>query len=340
MKSFASDNFSGAHPEVLNALVKANHEHEKSYGADAYTQRAEAIIRKLLKDDAAVFFVFNGTAANVLSLKALVPCFGAVICARTAHINVDECGAPEANIGCKLLAVDTPDGKLRPDLIHNLMHHKGNEHHAQPLAISISQPTELGTLYSLAELRELVNWAHSKGLRVHVDGARIANAVAAMGCSLREMIVDTKVDALSFGGTKNGIIFGEAVVFLDPLLASSMAYLRKQSMQLMSKMRFVGAQFCALLENDLWLQNASHANAMAERLEKYMFKSAALVPVWQRQTNALFVKLPPQRIVELQKLKFFYVWDEGAGIVRWMTSWDTTEAEIEEFADSLYLARI
>ena len=329
-RGFASDNNSGVHPCIMKALADANKGHCIAYGDDPYTAAAKEQFRKLF-GKCEVFFVFNGTGANVLSLQAMTQPFNAVICADTAHIHVDECGAPERFTGCKMLFNPTPDGKLRiPDIARHL-HGIGFEHHAQPRVVSITQATEMGTVYTVDELREIAAFAHDNGLLLHVDGARIANAAAYLGVSVREMIADTGVDVLSFGGAKNGMMYGEAVVVLNPALSVNFKYIRKQGMQLASKMRYISAQFGEYLKDDLWLENARHSNRMAQSLCR---EAQALgIAVTQKvEANEVFAILPAQAIEELQREFFFYVWDESRNEVRWVCSWDTTEDDIERFA--------
>ena len=283
-------------------------------------------------DDLAVYFVYNGTAANVLGLKASTRSFNAVICAETAHINVDECGAPEKFSGCKLLSIPTPNGKLTPDGIKKHLHGFGFEHHAQPKVISITQPTELGTLYTPSEILAITDLAREYGLIVHMDGARIANAAAALNLPLKTITADTGIDLLSFGGTKNGMLFGEAVLFFNRYLSENFKYIRKQGMQLNSKMRFVSVQFQALLSNDLWQKNALHANRMAQLL-KFEIESIPVIKITQPvETNAVFAMIPPKNIPELQKEFFFYIWNDVLSEVRWMTSFDTQEDDILKFS--------
>lgn len=332
VRGFASDNQSGMQPEILAALAAANVGHASAYGGDPWTARAVARFRELFGPDASVYFVFNGTAANVLALEALRARHQAVICAETAHIHVDECGAPERYTGSKLLTVPTPDGKLTPELAARAYRGIGVPHHVQPAVVSVSQPTEYGTLYTPAELRALADWAHARGMRLHVDGARIANAVAALGVSARELIVETGVDALSFGGTKNGLMLGEAVVLLRPELARDFEWVRKQGMQLASKMRFVAAQFDALLEDGRWLRSAAHANAMARRLEAAVRGLPGLEITQPVQANGVFARLPRAAIAKLQAETAFYVWDEARDEVRWMASFDTTPEDVDAFA--------
>ena len=328
-RGFASDNNSGVHPRIIKAMSDANSGHCIAYGDDSYTVAAKEQFRKLF-GDYDVFFVFNGTGANVLSLQAMTQPFHSVICTDTAHIHVDECGAAERFTGCKLLFNSTHDGKLRiPDMAQHL-HGISFEHHAQPRVVSVTQATEMGTVYTLNELREIAAFAHANGLLLHVDGARIANAAAHLNVSVREMITDTGVDILSFGGTKNGMMYGEAVVVLNSELVTNFKYIRKQGMQLASKMRYISAQFEEYLKDGLWLENARHSNRMAQLL--YREVQALGVTVTQKvEANEVFAILPAQAIKELQCEFFFYVWDESRNEVRWVCSWDTTEDDVERF---------
>lgn len=330
-KSFASDNNAPVHPEVMQAILDANIGDTIAYGDDKYTQEARQAIKNAFGKEVEVFFVFTGTGANVLSVSQLTRSFHSVVCAASAHANVDECGAPEKFSGCKLQALPTPDGKIKVEQIEPLMHSIGFEHHVQPKVISITQATELGTIYTLDEIKTISDWAHAHDMYLHVDGARISNAAAALGVTFKEMIADTGVDVLSFGGTKNGLMLGEAVVFLNPALAKDFQYLRKQAMQLASKMRFISAQFTALLKDDLWLKNATHSNKMASKLAIGVKDIPGIEIVYPVQTNGIFAKVPPTLVDELLKHYFFYVWDDNQSIVRWMTSFVTTEEDVEEF---------
>jgi threonine aldolase len=331
-RGFASDNYAGVLPEVLEAIAAANVGHAVSYGGDEWTARVEALFRTHFGDEARTALVFNGTGANVVGLQALCRPFEACVCASTSHLNVDECGAPERVAGLKLLPVDTPDGKLTPALVEPRLVRFGDEHAVQPRVVSITQTSELGTLYTLDEIRALADQAHSHGMLMHVDGARLANAAAALGVSLRAVTTDVGVDAVSFGGTKNGLLLGEAVVFLRAGLGEEVAYLRKQSMQLASKMRFIAAQFEALLAGDLWLRTASHANAMAGLLASAVGGIDGVTLTQRVEANAVFAVLPPGVAEALQERWRFYVWDETTGEVRWMCSWDTTREDVEAFA--------
>lgn len=335
-RDFASDNYAGAHPEVLTALVDANGGHQTAYGADAYTARLQQVVAGHFGDGATAYPVFNGTGANVLSLQALLPRWGAVVCAESAHIQTDENGAPERVGGLKLLTVPTPDGKLTPELVARQAWGFGDEHRAQPGVVSITQSTELGTLYTPDEIRALADQAHGLGLRLHVDGARIANAAAALDLPLRAFTTDVGVDVVSLGGTKNGLLFGEAVVVLDEAAAPGLAYLRKMNMQLASKMRFVSAQLVALFEGDLWLRSAQRANAMAARLRAGLDALGDRVHVTlPTQANGIFVTLPHAVSAELRRTWKFYDWHPESGEVRLMCAFDTTEEDVDAFLAEL-----
>lgn len=332
VRGFASDNYAGAHPEILAALALANGGHQVSYGEDDYTAHLQHVFRGHFGMDAEVYPVFNGTGANVVALQAVTDRWGAVICADTAHIHVDECGAPERVGGLKLLPVPTPDGKLTPELIDREARGWDDEHRAMPQVVSITQATEYGTVYTPAEIRAICDHAHRHGMRVHLDGARIANAAAALDVPMRAFTNVAGVDILSFGGTKNGMLLGEAVVVLDPGAVRAMKHLRKLSMQLASKMRFVSAQFEALLAKDLWLRNARHANAMARRLADGVRGIDGVEVLHPVQANGVFARLPHDVSLALQKDFRFYFWDEADGVVRWMCSFDTTEEDVDTFA--------
>ncbi|MCA1635939.1 MAG: low specificity L-threonine aldolase [Acidobacteria bacterium] len=330
-RSFASDNNAGVHPRVMEAVAGANDGgHVIAYGDDPYTARAEAAFREHFGEGAEVFFVFGGTGANVLGLQSLTAPHHAVVCAATAHVNVDECGAPEKFTGCKLIALQTADGKLRPAQIEPCLARAGDQHHVQPKVISISQPTELGTVYTVEETRALSAFARERGLLVHMDGARLANAAAYLGATLRELTAEAGVDVLSFGGTKNGMMYGEAVVFFDPQRARDFKFIRKQGTHLPSKMRFISAQFAALLAGGLWLSNAAHANHMARLLAAELARVPQLNLTQKVESNAVFARLPPEHIAAIQKEYFFYVWNEETSEVRLMASFDTTEEDIGE----------
>jgi len=331
-RAFASDNWAGVHPEVLEAMVAANDGHVQSYGGDPYTNEAIARVRSELGEDAEVFFVFSGTAANVLCLQSMVRPYEAVICAETAHINTSECGAPEKHIGCKLLIVPSPHGKITVAGIREHLHHLGHPHHVQPRAVSITQATEYGTVYTPQEIREIADFAHANSLLLHMDGARIFNAAVSLDVPLRAITSEVGVDALSFGGTKNGLIAGEAVVFFNQPLAHDFEFRRMQGMQLSSKMRFIAVQFIALLTDELWRRSASHANRMAQLLagELAGIKGATLTqPV---HANEVFVLLPREIIPGLQERWPFHVWNEANAEARLITSFDTEEDDVMSFA--------
>lgn len=334
-RSFGSDNHSGIHPLILDAIARANAGDERSYGDDPYTEKAVQRIRKIFGDQADVYFVANGTSANVLSLQVLLQPHHAVICAETAHIHVDECGAPERYTGCKLLTCSTPDGKLRPEMLPQHLTEVGFEHHVQPKVVSISQVSELGTVYTIDEIRALADFAHAHDMYLHMDGARFANAVSSLGADPREMTVDARVDVMTFGGTKNGMMLGEAVIFFHPEMSKEFKYIRKQGMQLLSKMRFVSAQFLAYLEDDLWLQNAKAANAMAKILEKGLLEIKDCHIHYPVDANAIFLSLPREVAFQLQEEFFFYFWDQDPLEIRLMTSFMTSEEDIESFLSAL-----
>jgi threonine aldolase len=330
-RSFASDNNAGVHPEMIEAIRAANEGHVVAYGDDPFTDRAVKVFQKHFGKDVAVYFVFGGTGANVLGLKAITNSYEAVVCAETAHINVDECGAPEKFTGCKLLSVRTPDGKLRVEQIKPFLHGVGFEHHVQPRVISVSQATEMGTVYTKNELKTLARFAHDNNMLLHVDGARIANAAASLGAKLKEFTVDAGVDVLSFGGAKNGMMYGEAVVFFNKKLGENFKYIRKQGMHLPSKMRFISAQFEALLSGDLWLRSATHANRMARVLASELEQVPGIKLTQPVEANGVFAVIPEKYIAALQKKYFFYVWNEEISECRFMASFDTTEEDIQDF---------
>jgi threonine aldolase len=334
-RGFASDNYAGVHPEILAAIARANGGHQTSYGEDDYTRAVQEVFKAHFGPQAEAFPVFNGTGANVTGLQAMTERWQSVVCAESAHINVDECGAPEKIAGLKLLPVPTPDGKLTPDLIDRQAWGFEDEHRAQPRVVSITQTTELGTCYTPAEIKAISDHAHNLGMKVHLDGARLANAAATLGTGLREFTTDAGVDVLSFGGTKNGLLMGECVVVLNPGAVRGMKYLRKAAMQLSSKMRFISAQFEALLGDDLWLRNAGHANAMAQRLAAGVRDVQGLTIARPVEANAVFAVLPREATERLQKRFRFYTWDERTGEVRWMTSFDTTEADVDAFVEAI-----
>jgi len=353
-RSFASDNNAGVHPAVIKAISGVNQGHVVGYGDDPYTESAVGHFKRAFGKDIEVFFVFNGTAANCLSLKAFTSSYHAVICAEAAHIYVDECGAPEKFTGCKLIPLPTKDGKLTVDAVRSAYHGIGDQHHVQPRVISITQATEVGTVYTPEEVGALARCAHDHGMYLHVDGARIANAAASLGMTLRQVTRDLGVDVLSFGATKNGAMGAEAVVFFpnyrarvpqpgpegsrrvspflrDPGISREFKFYRKQGMQLASKMRYISAQFEALLKRDLWLRNARHANRMAQLLERELSSVYEIKIVYPVEANGVFAQIPRHAIPQILKRYFFYVWDEKQSVVRWMCSWDTTENDVKQF---------
>jgi threonine aldolase len=332
-RGFASDNSATIHPDVLAAIARVNVGHTFGYGHDEYSSGVARRVARCFGYEAQAFFVFNGTGANITCLRAVYQPFAAVICADTAHLNVDECGAPEAIAGVKLLTVPGVDGKLTPEAVMRRVARVGDEHAVQARVLSISQCTELGTLYTQAEVGELAAVAHERGMLLHVDGARLSNAAAALGTALAEAAPEA--DVISFGGTKNGLLGAEAVVLVNSDVVNDFNYIRKQSLQLASKMRFLAAQFDALLTGDLWLRCAGHANAMAARLAGALGEVEGLEITRPVQTNAVFAKLPPGVIANLRREFPFYVWDEEANEVRWMCSWDTTEEDVDGFATAV-----
>lgn len=334
-KTFASDNYAGVHPKIMEALQQANEGHAPSYGADEWTARARKRFTEHFGDNIEVFFVYNGTGANVLGLSALTRSFQAIICSDLAHIQVDESTAPEKFTGCKLFTIPTENGKISPEQIEARIMRIGDQHHAQASVISISQATEYGTVYTPEEVAAIAQVAKKHGLYLHMDGSRIANAAVSLGREFASFTRDAGVDVLSFGGTKNGLMFGEAVVFFKPELAQYFGFIRKQGMQLHSKMRFIGAQFDTLLGTGLWKSNAEHSNRMARLLEVELKKIPAVTITQSVDANGVFAMLPPSIIPELQKEYFFYVWNEKKSEVRLMCSFDTMEEEVRDFAQKL-----
>ena len=330
---FASDNTSGIHPEILAAIGRANHGFVKPYGADPYTEAAVAALRAEFGEGAEVFFTFNGTGANVVGLGAIARSFEAVYCADCSHIWSDECAAPEKFLGGKLVPVPSTYGKISPAAVAASMGENRGVHHAVPRVISITQPTEWGTAYRPQEMQALADFAHARGMILHVDGARLSNAAAALGISLGAISADVGVDVLSFGGTKNGLMGGEAIVFINHTLVEHAGYLRKQATQLASKMRFIAVQFEALLKDELWRQNAAHANAMAARLAAAVGDIDGVEFTCPVEINALFPRLEPAFVAPLQERCVFYLWDTKASIARWMTSFNTTPNEVDAFAE-------
>ncbi|HPY96486.1 MAG TPA: aminotransferase class V-fold PLP-dependent enzyme [Candidatus Cloacimonadota bacterium] len=334
-KSFASDNNAGIHPLIMDAIIKANEDDYISYGDDFYTQEAEGLFKKVFGSDIDVFFVLNGTGANATALKAMLHSFEAIVCPETAHIAVDECGAVENLTGAKLLTVPTQVGKITVEQVEGFMHFTGDQHHSQPRVISISQSTEMGTLYTQAEIKELADFAHQHEMYLHMDGARIANACAAMGIGFKSMSKDLGVDVLSFGSTKNGMGFGEAVVFFNKSLAKYFPFIRKQSMQLLSKIRYITCQYKPYFQDDLWLKNAMNANRLATLLYEKLSDIPELKITRKSEVNAVFCLLPKDKIEHLQSKRFFYTWDDASGEVRFMTSFNMCENDILEFVSFL-----
>ncbi len=331
MKSFASDNYSGVHPEVMSVLQRVNIDHAGSYGNDEYTARTKAKFQDLFGTDTEVFFVYNGTGANVLGLRAMTQSFHSIICPEGAHINVDESTAPETFLGCKLVTLPAPDGKINAAQVRDRIQRLGDQHHPQARVISISQASEYGTVYTVEEVKALSAVARDHNMLLHMDGSRLANAAVTLGKSFVDFTRNAGVDVLSFGGTKNGLMFGEAIVFFRPELAKDFIYIRKQGMQLASKMRFIAAQFDALLSNDLWKRNAAHTNGLAQQLGSALAKIPGITITQKIQANGVFAVFPAQIIEPLQKEYPFYTWNEKINEVRLMCSWDSTEAEIEKF---------
>ena len=334
-RGFASDNFAGVHPLVLARIATINHGHAMAYGDDAVTARARAAFDRLFGQPVSTHFVFNGTAANVLSLMAFQKPYGAVLCSDLAHLWNDESTAPERTLGMRLIPLQSRDGKIDPAALADVLERGHGVHGALPVALTITQPTEVGTLYSLEELRTLVDLAHAHGLGVHVDGARLGCAVAAMGIGLQEMLLESGVDVVSFGGTKQGMLCGEAVVFLKPGLGADFPYWQKHSMQLSSKMRFISAQFEALLEADLWIVNGRQANAMAEALHRAVQALPFVKVAFPVQVNSVFAFIPVDLLEPLQRETFFWPWDERAGLVRWMCAFDTRPEDIQHFVQTM-----
>ncbi len=334
-RGFGSDNHAGVHPRILESIATANVEHAPSYGTDRWTEEAIASFKKHFGPEAQVFFVFNGTAANVTALRVLAKPYQSVFCADVAHINVDECGAPEFLAGCKLIPLPSVNGKLTRAELDKAFIRRGDQHYSQTQVLSITQPTELGTTYSMEEMRELIQWAKEEKLYVHIDGARLANAAVYLGKSFKEFTTDLGVDVVSFGGTKNGLMMGEAVVILNKALAQDFKYIRKQTAQLPSKSRFIACQFQTYLKDDLWKQIASHSHQMA----LYLYERCLDIPgVKMReipQSNAVFATIPSHWVKPLREYFFFYVWDENTFECRWMISWDTQKSDIDDFVEKI-----
>lgn len=335
MRSFASDNNSGVHPLVMEALNRANQDHAVGYGDDSWTEEAVSKIKEAFTQDCEPLFVFNGTGSNAVALQLCTRSYNSIICAETAHIYVDECGAPARMTGCQIRPVATPDGKLTPDLIRPYLCNFGEQHHSQPGAIYISQCTELGTIYKPEEICALTELAHQHGMYVHMDGARLANACAALKLGFKELTVDCGIDILSFGGTKNGLMMGESVIIFNPALKKEAPFVRKQSAQLASKQRYLSCQFTAYLTDNLWLKNATHANEMAHLLYKGLKELPGVHFTQKMESNQLFLTMPRPAIDELMKTYFFYFWNEGIDEIRFVTSFDTTEEDIEALLKTL-----
>lgn len=334
-KTFASDNYSGVHPAIMQALINANNGHAASYGADAYTAEAIEKFKALFGKDVDVFLVYNGTGANVVGLQSVTQSFHSVLCAELAHINVDESTAPEKFLGCKLVAVPAPDGKMTPEDIEQKINRLDDQHHPQAKVISLSQSTEYGTVYTVEELKAIGALARKYNLYFHMDGSRISNAAVSLNTDFRHFTREVGVDVLSFGGTKNGMMFGEAVIVFNPEAGKFLKYIRKQGMQLHSKMRFIGAQFSAMLTGELWRSNAAHANGMARLLEQELRQSAQIQITRSVDANGVFAIFPRHVIEPLQRESFFYVWNDRTAEVRLMCSFDTTEEEVRNFGRRL-----
>jgi threonine aldolase len=334
-RGFASDNNAGIHPDILKELIIANSGHVIGYGSDVYTEQAIGLFKEQLGSSTETFFVFTGTAANVLSITAVTRSWNSVITSSSAHLEQDECGAPEKFTGGKVLTVDTSDGKIGPALIDKHMHGFDFEHHSQPKVISITQSTEMGTVYTVEEIKEIADFAHSNGLLLHMDGARIANAAVCLDLPFKSFTTDAGVDILSFGGTKNGMMFGEAICFLRPGLSTDFKYIRKQGMQLASKMRFISAQYIAYFRDDLWKKCAAHSNNMAKIFAEKLEKVSGVKITQPVQSNGLFVIMQSEVAEKMRSHYFFYPWNEKISEYRLMTSWDTTEEDIDGFISLL-----
>jgi threonine aldolase len=330
-RGFASDNNAGIHPDILKAIIDANTGHAIGYGEDPWCREAISLLKKEFGQNSEIYFALTGTGANILGLKSILHSFNSVLTAETSHINTDECGAPENFIGCKIIPIATSDGKIYPHQLENHLHGFDFEHHSQPGLISITQSTEMGTLYRTEEIRALAELAHKNGMFLHMDGARLSNAAVSLELNFRDFTVDAGVDVLSFGGTKNGLMMGEAVIFFNSELSRYTKYYRKQAAQLYSKMRFVGAQFIPYLKDGIWKKNAAHANNMAKLLENRLSKIPCIKITQKVESNGVFAILPKELIPILQKEYFFYTWDESRGEVRWMTSFDTTDEDVIGF---------
>ncbi len=338
MKGFGSDNHSGVHPEILKALIDCNIDHAPSYGTDTYSEFAIKSFKNNFGVQTEVFFVFNGTASNVLALRFLAQRYESVLCSEISHLNLDECGAPEFFSG-KLIPLQHTQGKISISSLKEALVRRGDQHYSQPRVVSLTQPTELGTCYTLAEIKEIADWAHENKMFVHVDGARLTNALIALNCSYKEMTTDLGVDVVSFGGTKNGLMMGEAILVLNPDLAQaskqSLKYIRKQAAQLPSKTRFIAAQFSRYLQNNLYMEIAGHSVSMARKLHQGLSQIAGITITAPRESNVVFAILPKDWIKRIKEKYFFYVWDEKTLECRIMTSWDTKPEEVEDFIQQL-----
>lgn len=335
MRSFGSDNNSGIHPQILQAIIDTNQDHAVGYGDDVRTAEADSIFRKIFGDDVKPHYVFNGTGANSIALQALTSSYQSIICATTAHIYSDECGAPAKATSAVLKPLSTPDGKLTPELIAAEFHGLGVQHHSQPKVISISQSTEMGTVYTVEELKTLCSFAHSNNLYVHMDGSRLANACAYLGVGMRELSRDCGVDILSLGGTKNGMMMGEAVIAFHPEWKESLMYYRKQSTQLYSKMRYLSAQYLAYFHKGLWFQNAMHSNDMAQYLANQLRNIPGVEITQKVESNSIFLIISKEAILKMLEYYFFYIWDEVTNEIRLVCSWDTTQSDVDDFVNSL-----
>ncbi len=330
-RGFGSDNHSGVHPSILKSIEKINNGHHHSYEGDIWTEKCRELFSKIFDQPVSTYFVFNGTAANVLAVRSMCQSFQSVFCTDVSHLNTDECGAPEFITGCKLIPIKSQDGKLTAEQIENSIQRLGDQHYSQPKAISITQPTELGTVYSIEEIKKIKDVAKQHGLYLHVDGARLIQAIEFLECSFKDLISTTGVDVLSFGGTKNGLLMGEAVIFLNPDLGRDFKYMRKQSMQLPSKTKFFAIQFIAFLEGQLWKEIATHCQKMALYFEKKISEIPGITICYPVQANSLFVEIPKKWIKPLRKHYFFYVWNQKSFQVRLMTTYDTSREDIDNF---------
>lgn len=335
MRSFASDNNSGVHPYIMDAIVKANDGHAVGYGDDPWTEAAVCKIKEIFGKVASPFFVFNGTGANSVALQAVTRPYNSILCAETAHINVDECGAPARMTGCAVVTIPTKNGKLSPELILPRLHNFGVCHHSQPKVVYISQVSELGTVYTIEEIKAIADLLHSYNMYLHMDGARLANACAYLKCTMKQITVDAGVDILSFGGTKNGMMMGEAVISFRPEITENLMYYRKQSAQLASKLRYLSAQFIPYLENNLWLENAMKANISAAKLADILGQYSQIQFTQKVESNQLFFTIPVEALKKLQEKYFFYMWNDEINEVRLVTSWDTSGEDIARFEQDL-----